>query len=72
MMTLTVTGAPASHRGPVFLVGPDGRRGPYCPDVLFSRFPHRVRDFCEGFGCFRRSLPTLSAPLATSLMRKKL
>ena len=29
MMTLAVTGAPDSHRGPVFfLVRPDGQRGP--------------------------------------------
>ena len=43
MMTFAVTGAPDSHRGPD------------CPDVLFCRFPHRFRDICEGFGCFRRS-----------------
>ena len=48
-------GAPDSHRGPVFLVGPDGQRGPDCPDVLFCRFPHRFRDFYAGFGCFFRS-----------------
>ena len=35
MMTLAVTGAPDSHRGPVFQAGPDGQRGPDCPDVLF-------------------------------------
>ena len=54
-MTLAVTGAPDSHRGPVFLAGPYGQRGPDCPDVLFCRFPHRFRDFYEGFGCFRLS-----------------
>ena len=39
----------------LFLAGPDGQRGPDCPDVLFCRSPHKVRVFCEGFGCFRRS-----------------
>ena len=71
MMTLTVTGAPDSHRGPVFLVGPDGQRGPDCSDVLYCRFPHRFRDFCEGFGCFRRSFgprgPKMALLGATSL-----
>ena len=37
-MTLAVTGAPDSHRGPVFLAGPDGQGGPDCPDVLFVGF----------------------------------
>ena len=55
MMTLAVTGAPDSHRGPVFLADPDGQRGPDCPDGFFCRFPHTFRDFCEGFDCFRRS-----------------
>ena len=45
---------PDSHRSTVVLVGPDGERGPDCPDVLFCRIPHRFCD-CEGFGCFRRS-----------------
>ena len=31
------------------------RSRPDCPDVLFCRSPHKVRVFCEGFGCFRRS-----------------
>ena len=35
MMTLAITGAPDSHRGPVFLAGADGQRGLDCPDVLF-------------------------------------
>ena len=35
MMTLAVLGAPDNHRRPVFLAGPDGQRGPDCPDVLF-------------------------------------
>ena len=52
MMTLAVTGAPGSHRGPVFLAGPDGQRVPDCPDVCFCWFcrflvkkgvPKRVR-----------------------------
>ena len=55
MVTLAVTWAPDSHRGPVFLAGPDGQRGSDCPDVLFCWFPHRFRDFCEVFGSFRRS-----------------
>ena len=38
MMTLAVTGAPDSHRGPVFLADTDGQRGPDCPDVLFVSF----------------------------------
>ena len=37
MITLAVTGALDSHRGRVFFsVGPDGQRGPDCPDVFFS------------------------------------
>ena len=71
--------APDGHRSPVFLAGPDGQRGPDCRDVVFCRFPHRFRDFCEGFGCFRRGFgpsgpenhkgahPSASRPLATSL-----
>ena len=47
-------GSPDSYRGPVLLAGPDGQRETDCPDVLFCRFPHIFRDFCEGFGCFRR------------------
>ena len=38
---LTMTGChwgPCSHRGPIFPVGPDGQRGPDCPDVLFVGF----------------------------------
>ena len=41
--------------GSWFSGGPDCQTGPNCPDVLFGRFPYRFRDFCEGFGCFRRS-----------------
>ena len=32
---LTVGRASDSQRGPVFLAGPDGQRGPDCPDVFF-------------------------------------
>ena len=54
---LTVGRASDSQRGPVFLAGPDGQRGPDCPDVFFfCRFPHRFHDLCEGFGCLRPSL----------------
>ena len=38
---LPVGRASDSHRGPVFLAGPDGQRGPDCPDVLFCRFHNR-------------------------------
>ena len=38
MITLDLTGAPHSQRGPAFLVGPDGQRGADCPDVLFVGF----------------------------------
>ena len=55
---LTVGRASDSQRGPVFLAGPDGQRGPDCPDVLFCRFPHRFHDLCEGFGCLRLILGT--------------
>ena len=55
---LTVERASDSQRGPVFLAGPDGQRGPDCPDVLFCRFPDRFHDLCEGFGCLRLSLDT--------------
>ena len=74
--------APDSHRGPAFFAGPDGQRGPDCPDVIFCRSPHRVRVFCEGFGCFRRSFgprgpehhkggahPPPPPPPATSLLQ---
>ena len=37
-MTLAVTGPPDTHRGPVFLVGPDGQRSPDCSDVFFVGF----------------------------------
>ena len=39
---LPVGRASDSHRGPVFLAGPDGQRGPDCPDVLFFGF---ITDF---------------------------
>ena len=52
MMTLAVTGAPGSHRGPVLLAGPDGQRVPDCPDVRFCRF---CRFFSEK-GCTERGL----------------
>ena len=45
-----------SQRDPVFLAGPDGQRGPDCPDVLFCRFHNIFHDLCEGFGCLRLSL----------------
>ena len=82
---LTVGRASDSQRGSVFLAGPDGQRGPDCPDVLFCRFPHRFHGLCEGFGPESwhsraidprvpenpREAHTLSAPpLATSLARK--
>ena len=35
MITLAVTGAPDSHRGPVFMVGPNDLRARDCPDVFF-------------------------------------
>ena len=35
---LTIGRASDSQRGPVFLAGPDGQRGPDCPDVLFVGF----------------------------------
>ena len=63
MMTLAVTGA-SGHRGPVFLAGPDGQRGPTALTCFFvgfrTDFVTYVRvcdlcDVCEGFGCFRRS-----------------
>ena len=40
MMTLAVTGTSDCHRGPGFLPGPDGQRGPtaQCPDVFFVGF----------------------------------
>ena len=38
MVTLAVTGTPDSHRGAVILAGPDGHRGPGCPEVLFVGF----------------------------------
>ena len=39
MMTLAVTGAPDSHRGPVFfLAGPDGQRGPTALTCSFVGF----------------------------------
>ena len=47
----------------LFLAGSDGQSGPDCPDVLFCRFLHRFRDFCEVFGCFRWSFG-LSGPSA--------
>ena len=34
---------PDSHRGPVFLAGPDGQRSPVCPDVLFWVVPKPQR-----------------------------
>ena len=56
MMTLAVTGAPDSHRGPVFLAGPDGQRNLLTAlACFFCQFPQSFRDFCEGFGCFRWS-----------------
>ena len=80
---LPVGRASDSQRGPVFLAGPDGQRGPDCPDVLFCRFHNRFHDLCEGFGCLRLSLgPRVPKtpgrhtpsppppPLATSLARK--
>ena len=45
----------ATGLGPCFSGGPRWSEGPDCPDVLFCRFPRRLRDFCEGFGCFRLS-----------------
>ena len=53
---LPVGRASDSQRGPVFLAGPDGQRGPDCPEVLFCRFHNRFHDLCEGFGCLRLSL----------------
>ena len=50
---LAVTGVLDSHRGPAFLVGPDGQGAPTARRAS-CRFPHRFRDFREGFGCFRR------------------
>ena len=39
MMTLAITGAaPDSHRGPVFLTGPDGQRGPAAMTCFFVGF----------------------------------
>ena len=55
MMTLAVTGAPDKSQGPCFSGGSRWSEGPDCPDVLFCRFRHRFRAFCEGFGCFRPS-----------------
>ena len=54
MITLAITGAHDSHRGPAFLGGQMVRGTGRALEVLFCRFPHRFRDFCEGFGCFRR------------------
>ena len=61
MMTVTVTRASDSQRGLVvtgpcffFLVGPDGQKGPDCPDAVLCRFLHRFRDLCEDPDCFRR------------------
>ena len=53
---LTIGRASDSQRGPVFFAGPDGQRGPDCPDVLFCRFPHIFHDLYESFGCLRLSL----------------
>ena len=50
MMTLTVTGASDSHRGPVFfLVGPDSQRGPDCPDVYFLSVSAQIFWLLWGF-----------------------
>ena len=55
MMTLAVTGASDSHRGPVFSGRSRWSEGPIALTCYFCRFPHKFRNFCEGFGCFRRS-----------------
>ena len=45
----------ATSPSPCFLAGPDGQRGPDCPEVFFCRL-HIFHDSCEGFGCLRLSL----------------
>ena len=81
---MTVGMAPDSHRCPVFLVSPAGRIGPDCPNVLFY-ITAQIPDFCEDFGCFRRSfgpagarksqgtralsLPPPPSPMATWCLR---
>ena len=42
MITLAVTGAPDSHRGPVFMVGPNDLRTRDCPDVFFLSFSVQI------------------------------
>ena len=54
-MTLALTGAPDSHREPVFWCAQMVLGALNALTCFFLSVSYSFRDFCEDFGCFRRS-----------------